>query len=221
MKDINDVSLLDITPDNLAKDEKVEGAALAIDPQLRLVAGNVDIPALYDSVDRLTGEQLDHLAVQWDATVWRDSWPVVMKRSVFKATVREKRKKGTVSAVREALSSIQSACTIEEWWQTEPKGEPHTFTIFATLGKIEGTLDSEMQEDLFALIDDAKPVRSWYKFVVTRDYHGGIGMTALIRPVTCARVTSESIESATAQTSVGVYPAVRAYVSTTFIGRAK
>lgn len=94
MKNIETASLLDLLPDSIVNDEKVKGAAQAIDPQLQAAASMVDLPSVYVSIDKLTSTQLDHLAVAWDITVWRDYWPVSLKRNVLKAAISEKRKKG-------------------------------------------------------------------------------------------------------------------------------
>lgn len=208
-KDIENISLLDILPDSITGDEQVRGAAQAIDPQLRLAASKTDLPSLYASVDHLTSVQLDHLAASWDATVWRDSWPVALKRSVLKATISEKRKKGTVKAVREALSSISSAASIVEWWQTEPKGTPHTFTIYATQSDIEGVIDAEMQEDLIGLLDDAKPLRSHYTFVMQTKIKGGLNAYACMRPVTVAKIYYSGVFAETLTGLIGVASSAR------------
>ena len=179
-KTLDQTSLLDLVPDSIKRDKSVSSAGKALDPLLQEVTAALDLPSIYVSIDGLSSEQLDHLAYAWDASVWRDSWPIELKRSVVKNVVTEKRKKGTVRAVRDALASIQSAATIKEWWETDPKGTPHTFTIYATLGKIEGVLDAEMQEDLIRLIDDAKPVRSHYTFVIQQQVGGGLGMCAYL-----------------------------------------
>lgn len=220
MKDIETVSLTDLIPDSISSDEKVKGAAKAIDPQLQIVAAMVDIPSIYVSIERLTSEQLDHLAVAWDITVWRDYWPVALKRSVLKSAISEKRKKGTVKAVKDALSSISSAASIVEWWETEPKGTPHTFTIYATQAEIEGTIDAEMQEDIIALIDDAKPLRSHYNFVIQNKIKSGINACALLRPVTVAKIYDNGILAQSLAGSVGVVTVARPIIKRHLIVRA-
>ena len=190
-KELKDVRLSDLLPDSIAHDPAVKHSAVSIDAQLLDMSVAVDLPSIYVSIDKLTSRQLDHVAYGWEASVWRDSWPISLKRSVLKNVICEKRKRGTLRAVKDAVSSIGSAATIEEWWQQEPKGTPHTFTIYATLAKIDGTLDTEMQEDLFGLIDDAKPVRSHYDFVLIRRLDGQIGIAGALRPVTYARIRAD------------------------------
>jgi phage tail P2-like protein len=220
-KGLADVRLSDLLPDSIAQDDNVRHSAEALDKQLLDMTSAVDLPSIYVSIDRLTSTQLDHVAYGWDASVWRDSWPVSMKRSVLKNVVREKRKKGTLRAVKDAVASIGSAATIKEWWQQEPKGTPHTFEIQATLGNIEGTLDSEMQEDLFALIDDAKPVRSHYTFVLVRQLQGGMGVDGYLRPVAYSRIRSEEVVNKDIAVFAGFIVGARPIAMRSLVGLAK
>lgn len=219
-KSLNECSLLGLVPDSIKRDQSVKSAGLALDPVLKEVTDALDLPSLYVSIDKLTSKQLDHLAYSWDASVWRDSWPIELKRSMVKNVVTEKRKKGTVKAVRDALASIQSAATIREWWQESPKGTPHTFTIYATQGKIDGVLDVEMQEDLLRLIDDAKPVRSHYTFVVQQELKAGIGMMTYLRPRIYARIRSDAVTSLNVDASVAVSGGARSIVERFLIATA-
>ena len=220
-KGLADVRLSDLLPDSIAQDDNVRHSAEALDKQLLDMTSAVDLPSIYVSIDKLTSTQLDHVAYGWDASVWRDSWPVSMKRSVLKNVVREKRKKGTLRAVKDAVASIGSAATIKEWWQQEPKGTPHTFEVQATLGNIEGTLDSEMQEDLFALIDDAKPVRSHYTFVLVRQLQGGMGVDGYLRPVAYSRIRSEEVVNKDIAVLAGFIVGARPIAMRSLVGLAK
>ncbi len=219
-KTLEDISLLDLIPSSIKKDSDVSAAAKALDPPLLDMTRALDLPSLYVSIDQMTSEQLDAMAYGWDASVWRDSWPLSLKRSVLKNVVTEKRKKGTVRAVLDALESIQSAAEIEEWWQTSPKGTPHTFTIYATLGSIPGVFDAEMQEDIIALVDDAKPVRSHYQFVIVKEETGGIGLEGWIRPVAYARIRSEPTLTQNAEATISAAGASRPIVSRTLVATA-
>ena len=115
MKKLDDISLLDILADGIRSDENVRSAASAIDPELRAIAGVSGLPAIYANLDRLTSRQLDHIAYSFDSAAWRDTWPVEVKRAMLLKIFREKRLRGTVSAVREALSAVQSYSRIVEW----------------------------------------------------------------------------------------------------------
>lgn len=220
-KELAESSLLDLVPDSIAKDPDVSASAKALDVPLRETTGVLDLPSIYVSIDKLTSDQLDHLAYSWDASVWRDSWPISLKRSIIKQVVQEKRKKGTRKAVEQAVEALGSAATIQEWWEMTPKGTPHTFTIFASLGKIDGTLESEMQEDLIALINDAKPVRSHFDFVIVKTLLGRIGWHGSLRPVSYARIRSEQITSAVYSSTLDMRLTFRTLTEHCFIGIAK
>ena len=191
MKTIKDVLLEDLQPESLMHDKQMATAATAVDPQLKAVAGVVDVVAIYAHIDELTSEQLDHFAVGRNLTTWRESWPLELKRSVAKSIIAQKSRMGTLSAVKLALQSLGAAVVIKEWWEESPLAEPHTFKITIALSDIEGTLTSEMQEDCFALLDDAKPVRSHYTFTLSIAQKGGVQFGSVNRPAVFARIQSE------------------------------
>lgn len=123
-KELDKTSLLDLLPDSISKDSDVSAAAKALDIPLREMTGVLDLPSIYVSIDSLTSEQLDHLAYSWDASVWRDSWPLERKRSVIKNVIREKRKKGTLNAVKAALRLLARGQLSLSGGKKSPKDHP-------------------------------------------------------------------------------------------------
>lgn len=192
MKTINDISLRDTIPDSIAKDKKVSSAIAAIDPQLHAIAKRTETPSIYYNIDNLTSEQLDILAWQFDLSTWREKWNIAIKRSVLKTAIRDKSKNGTLSAVRQAVASIGSAASITEWWQENPKGEPHTFKVQVAMAKIEGQLQDDTIEDIMSLIDYAKPLRSHYNFILGVSVEGGISAAGCIRALTLTQIRSRT-----------------------------
>lgn len=189
MKTLEDIKLRDILSDGIRRDANVLACADAIDPELQAVARAADTSAIFANIDRLTSAQLDHIAYGFDSAVWRDSWPVTLKRSMLRKIIKEKRLRGTVSAVRDALSAVQSYAKIVEWWQMTPKGTPHTFKIYVTQTDVGGVVTADMQNDIIALIDDAKPLRSHYDLTIQRAVSGGMGVKAVARAATFSRLT--------------------------------
>lgn len=159
MKTTKDILLRDILPPNLRSDSVVAKVAEAVDPHLNLIASMVRLAYVYSRIDELTGEQLDHLAVQFHVAVWNSLWSKEKKLAVIKATIETKRKRGTLLAVKEAVGSIASPFEIKEWWQQEPKAEPYTFGVTIPLDEIGKELGAEEQEELFDLIYEAKSIR--------------------------------------------------------------
>lgn len=188
MKTIHEMKLADLVPENLMKDEKVANATSSIDPQLRILVEQKDLPSIYRFLDSLTSSQLDHLAVGWNASTWRDYWPIGMKRSIIKNVILSNRRRGTAQAVKEALASVSSTAEIVEWWQMEPKGDPHTFMIYATQSKIAGVIDAELQEDMIAMVNDAKPLRSHFELIVQESFSGGVSAYGCVRRGVYVRV---------------------------------
>lgn len=195
MKTLDDVSLLDILPEGL----EVKDEARAIDPQLRAI--DTDAPLIYTSIDALSSGILDHLAAQYDVAVWRDDWPDNVKRSVLKTAIADKSRKGTVASVKNSLSSLWSAVSIKEWWQYG--GAPHTFKIFVAQSKIEGHVAADVQEDILAAVDDAKPARSLYDFIIVQPLDGVLNMCGIVRSATYARITSTGRTQADGETGIG------------------
>ena len=221
MKTIHDNTLKDTTPDSIIKDAQVQACIEAIDRQLKAVAGQVDTPSIYSNIDSLTSLELDHLAQQFDVDVWRDGWNLTVKRNVLKTAIYDKRKKGTLSAVRQAISSLGGSATIVEWWQENPKGEPHTFKINAVLPNIDGYLEADVQEDLLSLVDGAKPLRSHYSFVLNKSLGGSMGATGFLRAITIGSVRTGGTAPDGINAILGTITTARSLTYRHLIGKAK
>ena len=189
MKSLSDTKLTDLLPPNLAADEDIRAKAEAFDDQFSQLVGSIEQPAIYMRIDQMTSLQLDHLAVQYDVSPWREFWPVTIKRNVIKATYMTLAKRGTVEAVKTAVSALGSAVQVIEWWQMEPKGIPHTFKVVANLGSFDGVLSSDLQNDVMSLIDNAKPVRSHYTLELRESLEGGVGTVGLVESSVVARIS--------------------------------
>lgn len=190
MIDLATSSLLDILPDSLASDETIVAMSQAIDDELKELVPLCYTPLIYSRIDELNSRVLDHLAWQYNADTWRDSWPETIKRAVIKSVIRNKRLKGTRGAVEEAVSSLGSAVKITEWWETEPKGEPHTFSIISTVNDFNGSVPAaEMIDDIIQRIDSVKPTRSHYTFSQALTANAGLGLAGGMRSITYKRLT--------------------------------
>ncbi len=207
---LNDVRLADVMPDSLTRDSGASSAASAIDAMLKEAAAMVETPAIYVAIDSLPEAVLDHLATQYDASVWRDTWPASLKRSVLKTTIADKRMKGSVRAVRQALASVSSVAIIKEWWEQSPKGTPHTFAVIASQGDVADTISAEMQEDIAALIDDAKPLRSHYTLSIQNNLAAGISASSHLRAAVASQISPAPAETFKVETTFAVLAGLRA-----------
>jgi len=179
MKTIADINLKDLLPHGIGADANVQSAAQSLDPHLQAIGKTADGVSIYSSIDALTHEMLDALAVQFDATNWKDSWSRDLKISVLKTVIANKRKVGTLKAVRDAIESFGNNAQIVEWFNETPQGEPHTFKIYLLYGGNQ----TEVTDDINRAINLAKPARSHYTIIAVEEIKNGIissgAMTAI------------------------------------------
>ena len=179
MKTIADISLKDLLPHGIGADANVQAAAQSLDPHLQAIGKTSDAVAIYANVGALTHQMLDALAVQFDATNWKDSWSREVKISVLKTVIANKRKVGTLKAVRAAIESFGNKAQIVEWFNETEQGDPHTFKIYLLYGGNE----IEVTDDISRAINLAKPARSHYTIIAVEEVKSGImsggAMTAI------------------------------------------
>lgn len=179
MKTIADINLKDLLPHGIGADANVQAAAQSLDPHLHAIGKTSDAVAIYANVDALTHQMLDAIALQFDATNWKDSWLRELKVSVLKTIIANKRKVGTMKAVRDAIESFGNNAQIVEWFNETPQGEPHTFKIYLLYGGNQ----TEVSEDISRAINLAKPARSHYTIIAIEEITNGIissgAMTAI------------------------------------------
>lgn len=128
-------------------------------------------------------ELLPWLAWTFGLETWSDTWSEAIKRARVRNAIEIARKRGTVGSVRRALESYGGTFVLTEWWQTTPRGIPHTFHLLMVLSGQDGqAATAEFLESVLHDIDRTKPLRSHY--TVTQ----GLATTGSIRVLTIARV---------------------------------
>ena len=210
MFDLDEIKLSDVMPDSLSRDKGTANVVVAVDEFLREAAGLVETPAHYVAIDSLSSTALDHLAAQYDVSVWRDTWSLTLKRSVLKTAIQDKRMKGSVAAVKQALASVSSIAIIKEWWELSPKGTPHTFSVIASQSAVDDTFSAEMQEDIAALIDEAKPFRSHYTLSIQNNLSTTLSLSGHVRSAAVSQIEPGINKTSKVATEFGVMAAVRA-----------
>lgn len=107
------------------------------------------------NIDRIPDRFLDVLAIQLSIDYWRYEWTPSLKRARLKQAFEQHKKKGTPYAIKAALSPFGYAVTLVEWWQTEPKGIPGTFSL--ELDLVGRALDESLFKEVNRLVDETKP----------------------------------------------------------------
>lgn len=75
---------------------------------------------------------------------WDTTWTEQEKRDVIQSSLMIHRHKGTIGAVRRALTPLGYLVEVREWWQETPKGDPYTFSV------VMGTGSKPVNGDLYA-----------------------------------------------------------------------
>jgi phage tail P2-like protein len=134
-------------------------------------------------------ELLPWLALTVVVEGWRADWPEHIKRARVKAALDIQRTKGTVYSVRRVVESFGGQIAIREWWQTTPKGVPHTFELVLTLSGNGGTdASAEFVADVIAEVNRTKPLRSHFTFIQGLQTDARITLVAAGRAVAYARL---------------------------------
>ena len=193
MKNLNNIRLQDLLPSNLSADSNIKATASAIDPHLNELTIQTKMALIYARLKDLSSLQLDHLAVQFHVAAWNSLWPRETKLSVLLATVETKRRRGTLRAVKAAVGSMFEPFFITEWWQQTPKGQPFTFDIEIPLDDIGKDMTFRDQEDLYALIYEAKSIRSHGSVTLTRNYEQTLRIGAACSSCAYVRLIGERL----------------------------
>lgn len=122
---------------------------------------------------------------------WRTEWPENVKRARIKASIGVHRRKGTLQSVEDAVHSFGAQIAIREWWQTVPKGEPHTFELFLTVPETGPVATADFINDVIAEVNRTKPLRAHFNFVLGVNAAATVEWIAACRPVTYARLNLE------------------------------
>jgi len=141
------------------------------------------------NADTISGELLPWLAWSLSLDSWKSYWSDTVKRNRVRQAIDIARRKGTSQSVRDVAAAFGGAISIREWWQTEPKGVPHTFDVVLTLTGNDGAEASAAYvDDVIAEIRRTKPARSHFTFTQGLQARGRLGVIAAARPVAYAHL---------------------------------
>ncbi|WP_313752524.1 phage tail protein I [Mixta calida] len=134
--------------------------AMAAERALEQVMAHVgDVPLDIRTVknpDTCPAVLLPWLAWEYAITWWDESWTEEQKRHVIKSAAGVNKRRGTVSAVKRALSAVDYPCDVIEWFNDTPKADPYTFRV-----EIHGnSITEETLAHLADQVNDAKNARS-------------------------------------------------------------
>ncbi len=123
----------------------------------RLLSLDTDVLRRIINPDQCPVALLPWLAWAMSVDVWNNDWPLDTQRKVIRESVQVHTQKGTIGALRRALSAfLYAELRIEEWF--EYGGEPYTFRVRAVFSE-EGFSVSDT-ELIYSTIMQTKNLRS-------------------------------------------------------------
>lgn len=124
---LTDARLTDALPKTLAEQPWVQALAEASRKMRRRVMAYADRTRLFCDIDEASEEALDALAVELQTPLYKNGYPLTVKRQIVKNSMLYYIRSGTRGAVEELLADIYQGAEVEEWF--EYGGEPNYFRV--------------------------------------------------------------------------------------------
>ena len=184
------MSDLSILPRNAQPFEK------AVDEAVALAVAVLETPVrqAWDA-ETIRLDVLPWLAWGVGRRTWNASWPEAVQREVVRDAIPIARRTGTVQSVRAVMATVGVSQTyggdlaVTEWFQSEPKGEPFTFSVGFNLNPAAGPAPSAaFVEELIDEVSQVKPARAHFTLRQTLRLSGGATVAGAVRPATYTRL---------------------------------
>ena len=124
---LTDARLTDALPKTLAEQPWVQALAEASRKMRRRVMAYADRTRLFCDIDEASEEALDALAVELQTPLYKNDYPLTVKRQIVKNSMLYYIRSGTRGAVEELLADIYQGAEVEEWFVYG--GEPNYFRV--------------------------------------------------------------------------------------------
>lgn len=124
---LTDARLTDALPKTLAEQPWVQALAEASRKMRRRVMTYADRTRLFCDIDEASEEALDALAVELQTPLYKNDYPLTVKRKIVKNSMLYYIRSGTRGAVEELLADIYQGAEVEEWF--EYGSEPNYFRV--------------------------------------------------------------------------------------------
>lgn len=124
---LTDARLTDALPKTLAEQPWVQALAEASRKMRRRVMAYADRTRLFCDIDEASEEALDALAVELQTPLYKNDYPLTVKRQIVKNSMLYYIRSGTRGAVEELLADIYQGAEVEEWFKYG--GEPNYFRV--------------------------------------------------------------------------------------------
>lgn len=163
-KQIELLSLADISPPSLLNDKNILAIIAALDPQMQSVSRDVRETLIFSRIDELPESVIDLLAWQWHVDFYESAHSLDAKRAMVKSSISWHRKKGTRAAIVEALDMLGLVTRFTAWHELLDEGaQPYTFEIDALITpefwkRVDWTKPTQT---IRRVVQESKATRSW------------------------------------------------------------
>lgn len=126
-----------------------------------------DVPVLVReswNPDTCPAALLPWLASAFAVDAWDSTWTDEQKRQAISNSVYVHRHKGTIGAVKRAVSAIGFEVQVQEWFNQQPAGAPFTFSLLLTAAQVGFARDDIAH--IVSLVDATKNLRSHLSTIV-------------------------------------------------------
>jgi len=153
----------DILPENMAGDVEVQAFAFAVGRQVEKVCSYADAARTYAAIASLPDKVLDILAVELRTPVYKESYPIDVKRALIQDTLTFYMRVGTPEAINMIIEIIFGNGYIEEW--PEYGGVPHHFRAY--VGENGGAVEPGDLDEFRRILNSVKRLSSWIDEIIT------------------------------------------------------
>jgi len=163
--DLQEISILNIMPQNIARDPNVIMMAAAFDEELRSFVSQIPNVAIMKRLvlrEIIDHALLDMLAWQWHVDIYDTSWSTAMKQDAIFNSLDWHRRKGTTKVVEEVARWYFGDAEVTQWFEglPYPAGVPrnaYTFMISTSLQDVS----EDAVKSVYDIIKRVKNTRSW------------------------------------------------------------
>lgn len=187
-------TLTTLIPPNLKDDSTVSNIITALEPDFQLLASQSHIPEIVSSHPDFPLQALDALALQFHADFHDLAANDTQKQSILRNSLTWHMRKGTPSAIIDALASLGISAEFIPWWEFD--GLPYTFRIKAEItGDFYRTVGlGRITRLITRAVNEAKSARSLMADLDTRlNFSERLNVTAaLIRSLSGQQIIPAS-----------------------------
>jgi phage tail P2-like protein len=151
-----------------------------------------DVPVPVDRLwnpDTCPVPLLPWLAWAWSIDRWKARWSIAEKRAAVKTALELQWMKGTPASVEAVLASFDELLRVVEWFETTPRGAPHTFEIVLPLGAAGGDrATAAFAEEIVRDVTRFKPAHVHFTLVQSLRCAGDLRVAGAAHAVGFSRI---------------------------------